>query len=422
MIDWISFLLVVFLKVTEILGSSRIATHHSIQQKEQPKSVPPGFYAVRPGRYFSKSLLPQNEYKWFINNIPFIDFPDDKDILNAYYYRWRMYKKHIRFIKEKNIHVVTEFLPEVPWAGEYNTIPAAAGHHIMEGRWIHDERILNDYIQFWFSDSSCVAGKRNSRINADTAGAKNPNLSSYTNWIGHASWHRYLLNGNATFIGSLLDSMTKTFREIYVPKYLKEIIWNGTTSATSGGSKNQQVLQCWWQNDGYDAMEVSISGNGCRPTIASVMYGEAETIVKLSDLVGGENSQKLKAEFTKWEELSRSLILEYHWNPDIQTFAVIPTVFDDDHVVNDGASESNGDSNCNLSNVRVPNQTVAVRELLAFVPWYFDSLIPKDRTPKYLPMWMELFDPNGFSGKWGLRTAELRHPCYNYSYDHGDCW
>ncbi len=28
---------------------------------------------------------------------------------------------------------VTEFLPSVPWAGKYNTIPCAAGHHIAEG-------------------------------------------------------------------------------------------------------------------------------------------------------------------------------------------------------------------------------------------------------------------------------------------------
>ncbi len=407
-----------FLRVAVILGGSNgTATNPSQQQEEQPKTFPPGFYAIRPERYFLTGLLPQNEYNWFIDNVPFIDVRDDEDILTAYYYRWQMYKKHIRFVKEKNIHVVTEFLPDVPWAGEYNTIPAAAGHHIMEGRWIHDERILNDYIQFWFSDTSSGAGKKHIRNNATSV--KNPNLSSYTNWVGHASWHRYLLNGNATFVKSILDSLATTFRDIYVPKYLKEILWNG--ASVTRGTKEQQVLQCWWQNDGYDAMEVSISGNGCRPTIASVMYGEAETIVKLSDLVGGEKNQDLKKEFSKWREMSRSLILDYHWNPDIETFSVIPTVFDDTFVSHVG-SQTFGDSNCDLSSVRVPNRTVQVRELLAFIPWYFDSLIPQDRASKYLPMWKELFDSNGFYGEWGLRTAELRHPCYNYSYDHGDCW
>ena len=403
----------VFLLFDSIVGSNRIDTRPWQQQRQTP-GFPLGFYVIQPERYFSSGLIPKKDYKWFIRNIPFIDFPEDNDILTAYYYRWQMYKKHIRFVEEKNIYVVTEFLPDVPWAGEYNTIPAAAGHHIMEGRWIHDERILNDYISFWISDASGSSQKNNSNAII----VENPNLSSYTNWIGHALWHRYMLNGNATFVTSLLDSLATTFRDTYVPKYLKEILWNGTTSTNVSGGKHG-VLSCWWQNDGYDAMEVSISGNGCRPTIASVMYGEAETIVKLSELVGGGNDEDLREEFTKWMEMSRSLVLDYHWNPNIQSFAVIPTVFDGDR---DDGSDAGEDSNCDLSSVRVPNRTVQVRELLAFIPWYFDSLIPQNRTSEYLPMWKELFDPNGFSGEWGLRTAELRHPCYNYSYDHGDCW
>lgn len=129
-------------------------------------------------------------------------------------------------------------------------------------------------------------------------------------------------------------------------------------------------------------MEVSISGSGCRPTIASAMYGEADTIVKLTELVGGGNSKDLKEEFTKWREISRSLILDYHWDQDIQSFAVIPTVFDGDH---DDGSDGSGDSNCDLSSVRTPNRTAQVRELLGFIPWYFESLIPQNRTSRYLP-------------------------------------
>lgn len=45
------------------------------------------------------------------------------------------YRKHIFFYDDVG-HVVTEFLPTVPWAGRYNTIPCAAGHHIMV-RMIH---------------------------------------------------------------------------------------------------------------------------------------------------------------------------------------------------------------------------------------------------------------------------------------------
>eukprot|EP00929_Paragymnodinium_shiwhaense_P095082 TRINITY_DN56042_c0_g1_i1.p1 TRINITY_DN56042_c0_g1~~TRINITY_DN56042_c0_g1_i1.p1 ORF type:complete len:246 (+),score=14.70 TRINITY_DN56042_c0_g1_i1:73-738(+) len=37
-------------------------------------------------------------------------------------------------------------------------------------------------------------------------------------------------------------------------------------------------------------------------------------------------------------------------------------------------------------------------------------------------MWRQLFDDHGFAARWGLRTAELRSQCYNYSYVHRDCW
>ena len=386
-------MILIFLCVPFVIILGSFGTDEtSISTRRQP---PPGYYAIHPDDYFSSGFLAWKHYEWLTHNIPFIDFPDDKDILTAYYYRWEMYRKHIRFVAEKNLFVITEFLPTVPWAGKYNTIPAAAGHHIMEGRWIHDERILNDYIKFWLSDDGGDVG-------------------SYTNWIGHAAWHRYLLNGNTTFIASLRDGLTKTFREIYVPKYLKEILWNGT-----------ETLSCWWQNDGWDAMEVSISGSGCRPTIASAMFGEAETIVKLSGLIFDDSNEALREEFVQWREMSRLVILDHHWNQDIQSFAVIPTAFE---IESGSGNNDNGSfpvyysKDCDISGVRVPNRTARVRELLAFMPWYFESLIPSNRTAKYTTMWRELFDPNGFSGKWGLRTAELRHPCYNYSYDHGDCW
>jgi hypothetical protein len=37
-------------------------------------------------------------------------------------------------------------------------------------------------------------------------------------------------------------------------------------------------------------------------------------------------------------------------------------------------------------------------------------------------MFSQLFDPQGFAAPWGLRTAERRAACYNYSFTHGDCW
>ena len=41
---------------------------------------------------------------------------------------------------------------------------------------------------------------------------------------------------------------------------------------------------------------------------------------------------------------------------------------------------------------------------------------------RYGVMWKQLFDDEGFAAKWGLRAAEKRSKCYNYSWEHGDTW
>lgn len=52
---------------------------------------------------------------------------------------------------KENIPLI-EILPKVSWAKEYNSINAAAGHHLAEGRWLKNSYIyLEDYIRFWLN-------------------------------------------------------------------------------------------------------------------------------------------------------------------------------------------------------------------------------------------------------------------------------
>ena len=83
-------------------------------------------------------------------NIPFFECPD-KELEKTYYFRWWTYRKHIK--KTPDGFVITEFLPDVPWAGKYNTISCAANHHFYEGRWLRNAEILSDYASFWLSFS-----------------------------------------------------------------------------------------------------------------------------------------------------------------------------------------------------------------------------------------------------------------------------
>ena len=84
---------------------------------------------------------------WYLDNIPFFEC-SDKEIEQVYYYRWKLYKAHIRNIGRNN-WVITEFINHVSWDREpYCTINAASMHHIYEGRWLKDPRYLNGYINY----------------------------------------------------------------------------------------------------------------------------------------------------------------------------------------------------------------------------------------------------------------------------------
>ena len=73
------------------------------------------------------------------DNIPLLDCPDE-NIQRTYYFRWWTYRKHIK--KTPVGFIVDEFLPNVGWAGPFNSISCAAGHHVYEGRWLCDPRYL----------------------------------------------------------------------------------------------------------------------------------------------------------------------------------------------------------------------------------------------------------------------------------------
>ena len=80
--------------------------------------------------------------QWYLDNIPFFEC-SDKEIEQVYYYRWKMYKAHIRNVGD-NSYVITEFINHVPWDREpFCTINAASMHHIYEGRWLKDNRYMD---------------------------------------------------------------------------------------------------------------------------------------------------------------------------------------------------------------------------------------------------------------------------------------
>ena len=345
-------------------------------------SLPSGFYVIDPSEYSSNL---RSDYNWGLQNVPFIDLPKGvgyDDIITSYYYRWRSYKTHINLTPE-GFYVITEFGPPVPWAGKYNTIPAAAGHHIMEGRWIHNQQYVDDYIRFWFLWGG--------------------DPRKYTSWITHAAYERFKLTNNKT----LFHNLTKPLSD-------NVLGWEREHFSSYGGRN------CFWQNDGADAMEVSISGSGCRPTINSVIAKEAEATIAIANLMN-ETSDIPIQNLTTIRSHAINAVLNQQWNPSIQSFAVMP--MGSPSLENTASSDPELTCPGNGTAAWKLNETVSVRELLGFVPFYFSIPIsPSPRDSDYKAMWRQLFNENGFASLYGPRTAELRHPCYNYSWSHRDCW
>lgn len=229
-----------------------------------------------------QELYPQaipNAEAWsfLVGNIPLFECPD-QDLERTYYFRWWTYRKHIRATPAG--FVITEFLPPVPWAGKYNTIDCAAGHHLYEGRWLHDSKYLDDYSAFWFRNGG--------------------DPQRYSFWAADAIYHRFLVAGDKTGALHLLPDLIRNFER-----------WEKGWRDPNG---------LFWQEDGRDGMEVSIGGSGYRATINSYMYGDAIAISHLAEMAGQTD---IAAQFRAKAASLKQLVQEKLWDKQAQFFKVL---------------------------------------------------------------------------------------------------
>ena len=303
-----------------------------------------------------KQYYPNSEaWSFLAKNIPLFNCPD-KQLEATYYFRWWTYRKHIK--ETPDGFVITEFLPAVDWAGKHNTINCAAGHHIYEGRWLHDSSILKDYIHFWFT--------------------KGGNIRSYSTWVADALFQYQKVKGDFTHAKNLLPDLVNNFAE-----------WE-----KSNGSK----YDLFWSNDDRDGMEMSVSGSGLRPTLNSYLYGDAMAISNISAMSGNnETAQKFLA---KAQNIKQA-VQEYLWDKGSNFFKVIPMNDKNDEVVDKGF-ENYGNKN--------------VRELLGYTPWYMNMV-----DTGYAIAWKQVLQKGGFDAPFGLTTTEQQSPSFNISYKDHEC-
>lgn len=266
----------------------------------------------------------------------------DPELNITYQYRCELYQRHIK--KVPSGYVITEFLPDVPWAGIYNTISCAASHHFREGRWLSDPVPLVDYAHFW-----CREG--------------NPRLYSFP--IADSVLALSKVTGDPS-LGIALYPKLKEIHEAWDDHKI-------------GCGMYSQLCD-------RDGMELSISGDGIRPTINSYMYAEKMALALLADAVGEKTAAE---DYRRDAEKLRQDINERLWNREIGMFGTL--------------SES--------------GEPQAVREQVGYIPWIYG--IPdegKDGCFRYL------LDENCFLAPYGLRTADASHPEYRKPFPHECLW
>jgi hypothetical protein len=240
-----------------------------------------------------------DSWDWLQKEIPLFECPD-REVEEMYYFRWWSFRKHLE--QTTNGFVFTEFLTRP------TPVSSALGHQIAEGRWLHDQNYLDEYVRSWLRDA-------NSR----------QQLHKYSQWLEAALWQRYLVTGDKKFTVSLLDDLVADYRQ-----------WENEKQLTNG---------MFWQYDVRDAMEESISGSrtakNIRPTINSYMFGDAQAIADIARLAG---NKKIQTEFTIKAAKLKKLVESNLWNDGANFFEAVHT-------------------NGNFADVR---------EEIGFIPWMFE--------------------------------------------------
>jgi hypothetical protein len=268
------------------------------------------------------NLVPNAQaWDWMVQEIPYFDCPAGQ-FEEIYYYRWWSFRKHIK--QTDDGLVLTEFITPVSHAGKHNTIACAVGHHLAEGRWLKDQKLLDEYVKFWFR-----SGPEDGPM---------PHFHKFSSWVPWALHQRYLVTGDKEFLVDLLDDLVADYG-----------VWVTERGLPDG---------MFWQHDVRDGMEESISGGrhvqNVRPTINSYMAANAQAIAKVAKVAGRE---EVADEFSKKAAGLRGKLNAELWDSEAKFFKVKTA---------DGKFSD-------------------AREQIGFIPWMF-NLADDDRAVAWLQL------------------------------------
>lgn len=282
---------------------------------------------------------------------------DDKTLEEIYYFRAYTFMKHLKRMADGR-YIVTEFLPDVPWATE-GAISCAVGHHLRELRWLKNGfEIARDYISFWCEHPEA--------------------LLLYNNWFLYAVWEYCDFTGHMDFAYEKAEDFIGYFTRF----------------------RDMHAANCglYKSFDNYDGMEFSVSAYGIRPTINSYVYGNAYGLYKILDYAGdlrageyGEFAAKLK------EKIANELYRDgFYYTLPLENGEKVPRLIPDF---------------CN------PMPDYSVKEQIGYVPFYFG--IPKK---EQYGMWKYVVDEKVFLAPYGLTTVDRSSRSFGYYSPHMCLW
>lgn len=255
----------------------------------------------------AQAIPNSQSWDWMKTNIPLFECPQD-NFEEMYYFRWWTLRKHIT--ETPSGYAFTEFLVKRNYADKYNLISCALGHHIVEARWLHDSKYLNQYVHVWFRGND---------------GKPMEKLHKFSSWTPDALYQKYLVDADQEYLTNLLPDMKDDY-----------LYWE---------QHNRHANGLFWQRDVSDGMEEQISGGrrvkNARPTINSYMFGNANALSKIARMNGDSETSSY---FQAKADTIKNLVETKLWNADSLFYETLKE---------DGSFAQ-------------------VREQIGFIPWYFN--------------------------------------------------
>ncbi len=313
---------------------------------------------------------------WFERNIPFLEI-DDPEIQQIYYYRWKLFRGHIREIGEQGTTVL-EFLPNVPWARQpYTDLNDSASFHLMEGRWLRDPSVVDNLIDHLY-----------------TGGANDRHFSE---WIAAATVDTTLVTGNPAPAMKHLDTMQHIYnlwddhldrqRGLYWIEPLLDATEYTISSIDASGAGFEAQPSVDQNHNGFTG------GFAYRPSINSYQYANALAIARLAKLAG---KPEVAADYEARAARIQAAVLGQLWSPAFEHFT---------------------DRYQRSTPYVKAGEFIRGRELVGYVPWTFE--LPPENASQYSRAWQHALSPGELGGPFGLRTVEPSYARYmvQYRYD-----